>query len=411
VASYKYTARNSAGQLVSNVIDAENTQQAAKIINSRGMTPVSISASDSGSDLIEQFNQWRAFDTLNINDLMLFARQMYSLSKAGVPLVRALRSLSESSRNLALAGALRDVTKRLESGSTLSQAMNQHKKIFNSMFVNIVQVGETSGDLDKAFFQIANYLEREKETQSRIKAAFRYPTMVIIAISIAMVVINIYVIPAFKTVFDRIQTELPWQTKVLINISNFTVSYWPYILGGLIALAVVVIKYINTRDGRLQWDWLMLRIPGVGSIVERSTMERFSRSFAMTLSSGVPLIQGITIVSGAVGNSFIASKLQEMRIGIEKGDSISRMAKSTQLFPSLVIQMIMVGEETGNISDMLLEVADFYEMEVDAELKNLASVIEPILIVIIGMMVLVLALGIFLPMWNLSGAMIHRPGA
>lgn len=170
-------------------------------------------------------------------------------------------------------------------------------------------------------------------------------------------------------------------------------------------MTTIIIKYINTRNGRLQWDWSILHIPGVGSIIERSTMERFSRSFAMTLSSGVPLIQGITIVSAAIGNSYVASKLEHMRIGIEKGDSISRMARSTQLFPPLVVQMIMVGEETGNISDMLLEVADFYETEVDAELKNIASVIEPILIVIIGIMVLVLALGIFLPMWNLSSAM------
>ena len=406
---YKCTARNASGQLVTNLVEAENSQIAAQIINRRGLTPVSITPDASETDLIQRFNQWRALDSLNINDMMLFSRQMYSLSKAGVPLVRALRSLAESARNLALAGALKDITKRLESGSTLSQAMNQHKKVFSPLFVNIVQVGETSGDLDKAFFQIGNYLEREKETQNRIKAAFRYPSMVIVAISIAMVIINIYVIPAFKSVFDRMRTELPWQTKMLINISNFTVSYWPYLLGGIVVLAALAIKYINTREGRLQWDWLMLRIPGVGSIVERSSMERFSRSFAMTLSSGVPLIQGITIVSAAIGNSYISSKLDQMRVGIEKGDSISRMAKSTELFPALVIQMIMVGEETGNISDMLLEVADFYQTEVDADLRNLASVIEPILIVIIGIMVLILALGIFLPMWNLSGAMIHRP--
>ena len=406
---FKCTARNSAGQLTTILVEAENSQVAAQIVSRRGMTPVSINLDTSESDLIQQFNEWRALDSLNINDMMLFSRQMYSLSKAGVPLVRALRSLADSARNLALAGALKDITKRLESGSTLSQAMNQQKKIFSPFFVNIVQVGETSGDLDKAFFQIANYLEREKETQNRIKAAFRYPTMVIIAISIAMVIINIYVIPAFKSVFDRLQTELPWQTKLLINISNFTVSYWPYLLGGIVVLAAIAIKYINTREGRLQWDWLMLRIPGVGSIVERSSMERFSRSFAMTLSSGVPVIQGITIVSAAIGNSYISSKLDQMRVGIEKGDSISRMAKSTELFPALVIQMIMVGEETGNIGDMLLEVADFYQTEVDADLRNLASVIEPILIVIIGIMVLILALGIFLPMWNLSGAMIHRP--
>lgn len=407
MAHFKYTARNTAGMLVSSIVEADNSSLAAQIISNRGLTPVSITEAAGNNDLIEQFNRWQALNSLNISDMMLFSRQMHSLSKAGVPLIRALRSLSESTRNPALANAIKDIAKRLESGSSLSQAMNQHQKVFSPLFINIVHVGETSGGLDQAFLQIANYLEREKETQSRIKAALRYPSMVIIAISIAMVVINIYVIPAFKGVFDKMHAELPWQTRLLMAISEFTVNYWPYLLSGLLVLIAIVIKYINTREGRLQWDWLMLRIPGVGSIVERSTMERFARSFAMTLSAGVPLIQGITIVSAAIGNSYIASKLEQMRIGIEKGDSISRMARSTQLFPPLVVQMIMVGEETGNISDMLLEVADFYETEVDAELKNIASVIEPILIVIIGIMVLILALGIFLPMWDLSTNM-HR---
>ncbi|CAG7856299.1 hypothetical protein MCAMS1_00725 [biofilm metagenome] len=402
VAQFKCTARNTAGKLVTQLIEAENRMLAAQIITNRGMTPVTVIQAELNTDLFERFNHWLALNQLNINDMMLFSRQMYSLNKAGVPLIRALRSLTESTRNQALSGVLKDITKRLESGSTLSQAMNQHKKVFSPLFINIVHIGETTGGLDQAFLQIANYLEREKETQNRIKSALRYPAMVIIAISIAMVVINIYVIPAFKSVFDRMHAELPWQTQLLISISNFSVSYWPYLLAGLVIIATLIVTYINSREGRLQWDWLMLRIPGVGSIVERSTMERFARSFAMTLSAGVPLIQGITIVAAAIGNSYIAAKLEQMRIGIEKGDSISRMARSTQLFPALVIQMIMVGEETGNISDMLLEVADFYETEVDAELRNIASVIEPILIVIIGIMVLILALGIFLPMWNLS---------
>jgi MSHA biogenesis protein MshG len=405
VAQFKCTARNASGRLVTHLIEAENRLLAAQIITNRGMTPVTVAQAELNTDLFENFKHWNALNQLNINDMMLFSRQMYSLSKAGVPLIRALRSLTESTRNLALAEALKDITKRLESGSALSQAMNQHKKVFSPLFINIVHIGETSGGLDQAFLQIGNYLEREKETQNRIKTALRYPSMVIVAIAIAMVVINIYVIPAFKSVFDRMKAELPWQTKMLISISDFSVSYWPYLLAGLVVSVALIMTYINSREGRLQWDWLMLRIPGVGSIVERSTMERFARSFALTLSSGVPLIQGITIVSAAIGNSYIASRLEHMRIGIEKGDTISRMARSTQLFPALVIQMIMVGEETGNISDMLLEVADFYEKEVDAELRNIASVIEPILIVIIGIMVLILALGIFLPMWDLSKIM------
>ncbi|MDC9728026.1 MAG: type II secretion system F family protein, partial [Methyloprofundus sp.] len=244
-----------------------------------------------------------------------------------------------------------------------------------------------------------------KETQSRIKSALQYPTMVIIAISIAMMIVNVYVIPAFKGVFDKMGAELPWQTKMLINISDFTVSFWPYIITLLMLSFYGLAQYFKTETGLLTKDRLILKIPGVGSIIQRASMERFARSFAMILSAGIPVIQGITVVSGAIGNQYIGSKLSKMRIGIEKGDSISRMAMSVGLFTPLVVQMIMVGEETGDISTMLLEAADFYETEVDAELKNLASVIEPFLLVVVGLMVLILALGIFLPMWNLSAAM------
>ena len=332
------------------------------MLASRGMIPVSIQKAVISTDVMEDFNQWQALKALGLTDLILFTRQMYSLSKAGVPVIRAIQSLKTSTRNKALASALGDITKSLESGLSLSQAFGKHPRIFDTLFRSIIAVGESSGSVDQAFYQISQYLEREKETQSRIKSAIRYPIMVIGAIGVALAIVNIYVIPAFKA-------------------------------------------YIKSVAGRLRWDQFILHIPIIGTIISRATMERFSRSFAMILSSGVPLISGINIVAGAVGNTFVGSKLKQMGVGIERGDTISRMAMTTQLFPALVIQMIMVGEETGNISDMLLEVADFYEAEVDAEVKNLATAIEPILLSVIGAMVLVLALGIFLPMWNLSSAM------
>lgn len=368
--SYTYKARNEFGNLIEGEIEADNSQSVAKILLDRDLSPTIIKEHIVKTDVIEQFNQWQAIKSLKLDDLMLFSRQMYSLSKAGVPIIRAIQSLINSTRNTALSKALSDMTRSLEGGLSLSQAMGKHPKIFSHLFISIINVGEATGGLDQAFLQMSQYLEREKETQSRIKAALRYPTMVIIAISVAMAIINVYVIPAFKGVFDKIGSELPWQTKLLMGVSDFTVEFWPYIIGSLILTYVIILKYIQTPDGHLKKDQLLLKIPAVGSIIHRATMERFSRSFAMILSSGVPLIQGITIVSNAIGNIYIGSKLDIMRIGIEKGDSISRMAMSIGLFPPLVIQMIMVGEETGNISDMLLEVADFYETEIDAELKK-----------------------------------------
>lgn len=402
---FKYKARNSEGKLISNIIEAESQNVASKMLSNRGLIPIAISESEKNSDIIEDFRNWQALRNLGVNDMMMFCRQMYSLTRAGVPIILAIRSLVESTRNPALAQALTDIAKKLESGSALSPAMAVHQRIFNTLFINVINVGESSGGLDRAFLQMGQYFEQERETQGRIKSALRYPTMVLLAITAAMIVINIYVIPAFKGVFQNLHSELPWQTQLLIDISDFTRNYWLYILAFILLTLMAVKRYINTTEGRLQWDYLLLRLPIVGSIVERATMERFCRSFAMTLNSGVPLIQGLHLVIDAIGNAFVSSRLEQMRIGIEKGDTISRMARNTQLFPPLVIQMIMVGEETGNISEMLLEVANFYQAEVNVDLKNLASAIEPILISVIGVMVLMLALGIFLPMWNLSSAM------
>lgn len=405
--SFSYKARDNNGKLINGRLDAQSLQLAAQTLNYRGLIPISIQPEAKQTDLLEQLASWNALRELNINDLMLFSRQMYSLTKAGVPLSRAINSLAESSRNMALKKTLINIGRQLESGQSLSQAMSQHERIFPLLLISIINVGETTGGLEQAFFQISRYLEREKDTQTRIKSALRYPTMVIFAITIAMVIVNIYVIPAFKGVFDKMGAELPWQTRLLMGISDFTLQFWPHILAGLFALGLVVSKYLQTPAGLQHWHKLQLKIPVIGSIIERGTMERFSRSFAMTLSAGVPLIQGIAVVAKAVGNEYIGAKLQKMRIGIEKGDSISRMAKSIGLFPPLVIQMIMVGEESGNIAEMLEEVADFYEGEIDVELKNLSSAIEPFLIIIIGIMVLGLALGIFLPMWDLSTNVHH----
>lgn len=407
MANFAYKARNTQGQLVSGQLDAESAQSVAQALNTRGLTPIAIEPLSTGSDLLEQFAQWRALRSLTINDLILFSRQMYSLTKSGVPLTRAISSLADSSRNLALKQALLGITRRLESGQPLSQAMAQYEQIFPLLLLSIINIGETTGSLEQAFLQITQYLEREKDTGNRVKTALRYPSMVLAAISIALIIVNIYVIPAFKGTFDKMGAQLPWQTRLLMSISEFSVNYWPQVLAVLCGGALLFAKYLQTPAGLRQWHHLLLRLPVVGSIVERASMERFSRAFAMTLSAGVPLIQGIAIVSKAVGNEYIGAKLYRMRIGIEKGDSISRMAKSIGLFPPLVIQMIMVGEESGNIAEMLHEVADFYEGEIDADLKGLSSAIEPLLIVIIGMMVLTLALGIFLPMWDLSSNM-HR---
>lgn len=402
---YKFKARGSNGELQVNTLEADDPRHAAKILSKRGLIPISINATNSkdpNDDFWQQCQQWLALRNIDLADIALFSRQMYSLTKAGVPLIRAIGSLIESTRNTALAEALQNVSQKLESGSALSPALALHRNIFSPLFINIINVGESSGGLDRAFLQIAQYLEQEKDTRARITAALRYPSMVCIAIIIAIVIINIYVVPAFSRLFATIKAELPWQTKLLINVSDFSVHYWPLLIALTIAAVIAIRQYIGTTGGRLVWDKTLLQLPLVGNIVERALMERFCRTFAMTLNAGVPLIQGLSLVIDAIGNQYVASKLQNMRLGIEKGEPISRTARNSELFPPLVIQMLSVGEETGNIGEMLLEVADFYREEVNTDLKNLTGIIEPILLAFIGTIVTILALGIFLPLWDLS---------
>jgi MSHA biogenesis protein MshG len=275
-------------------------------------------------------------------------------------------------------------------------------KLFNNLYVSLIHIGENTGRLDVSFSQMASYLELERQTTRNIKQATRYPMFVFIAIALAIGVINVFVIPAFKGVFDSFGGEMPWQTRVLITLSDFTVNWWYLILGVLVVGLVSFMRWKKTPKGRLKWDGIKLKMPLVGGIFYRAVLGRFSRTFSIVLKAGIPIEQGLTIVSRAVGNEHIGQKIAGMRRGIERGEGFSTTAYRTEMFSPLVMQMLAVGEETGRVDEMLEEVANFYEEEVEYDLKNLSSVIEPILIVAIGIMVLILALGVFLPLWELS---------
>jgi MSHA biogenesis protein MshG len=319
-----------------------------------------------------------------------------------VPIIRGLVGLADTTRNQVLKNTIEKMRQELEAGRDLSSSMNQHQKIFTPLMISMIRVGESTGQLDEAFLQLSLYLERDRDTRNQIKAALRYPSFVLVAISIAIVIVNIFVIPSFASVFAGMKMELPWQTQALIGTSDFFVAYWKYMLGALVALIFWVRYYIKTEEGRYRWDKLKLRLPLVGSIILRATLSRFARTFAMTARSGVPLIQALSVVARAVDNNYVADKVLSIRTGIERGDSLTRTAVATNMFTPLVIQMLSVGEETGAVDDMLDEVATFYEREVDYDVKNISSAIEPILIVGIGVLVLILALGIFLPMWEMT---------
>jgi MSHA biogenesis protein MshG len=403
---FKYAGKTAQGGAQNGVIEAASAQAAAQALLSQNVVPTSITetkrgsaASGEGLSAVSLFEQ-----KVGIDELIIFARQMYSLLKAGIPIIRAIKGLSENASHKRFQEILKDIADQLEQGRNLSAAMAKYEKIFTRLTISVVVVGENTGKLDDVFLQLALYFEREQETRKRIKSALRYPTFVIIALVIAMFILNLFVVPVFTQMFERFNTELPIMTRVLIGTSDFFVNYWWLLLIGIVGAIVMVKQYVNSEVGRLKWDRIKLKLPVVGSIIERSLLSRYSRSFSMILRAGVPLTAGLSLTADAVDNAFMQQRIREMRQGIEKGESLLRVSKNSELFSTLVLQMVAVGEETGRLEPLLEESADYYEREVDFDLKSLTAKIEPILIGFVAVMVLILALGIFTPMWNMMSA-------
>ena len=402
MAAFDYRGRNRGGELVTGVIDAVSPDAVAVQLQDRGIVPIAI-AKHEAKEPLELPQLFKPKVTLD--ELIMFSRQMYSLNRAGVALNQAIRGMSESVTNSRMKEVLTDVGNTLNTGVTLSSAFRRHSDVFDDLYTNLIQVGENTGRLDLAFEQLGQYLSLDKETRSRVKTATRYPMFVLIAISLAIVILNLFVIPVFADLFSKFGSDLPWATKVLINTSWFFVNYWHVLLIALIVAAYGGRKYLQTENGERTWDRYKLRIPVIGSILERAMLARFSRCFAMMLGAGVPLIQALDLTSKAVGNRYIGEKIAGMREGIQRGEGLLRTAAQSEMFTPLVLQMIQVGEETGQVDELLSEVAHFYEDEVDYDLKNLSSYIEPILIAGIAGIVMILALGIFLPMWDMMSVM------
>jgi MSHA biogenesis protein MshG len=411
MAVFSYKGRNHRGDLVVGTLDGNDSGVIADQLLNTGITPVEIKLSGSASRSAGKKPDWlmRVFNNKPITpmDLMLFSRQMYTLLKAGVPILRALAGLQESTPNPNFAVLLQDIRESLDSGRELSAALRRHPQVFSPFYVSMVQVGEMTGMLDETFIRLYGYLDFERDMKERIRTAMRYPSFVVMAMAVAIVIINLFVIPAFAKVYAGFHAELPMVTKLLIGFSNFMVNYWLLMIAMLVAAVMGFRYYTNTVDGRFKWDRYKFQLPVVGSIILKATLARFARSLALSFKSGMPIMQGMNVVGMVVDNEFMRSRVEQMRDGIERGESILRTAVAAQVFNPVVLQMIAVGEETGDMDGLMFEVADMYEREVKYEVDTLSSKIEPILIVALGCLVLVLALGVFLPMWDLGKAAMH----
>lgn len=404
---FKYAGKSTQGGPQKGVIEAASSQAAAQALLSQNIVPLTIveSKKRSAENGGDGFDITRLFQQkVGLDEMIIFSRQMYSLLKAGIPIIRAIKGLSENASHKRFQEILKDIADQLEQGRSLSSSMAKYEKVFTRLTISVVVVGENTGKLDDVFLQLALYFEREQETRKRIKSALRYPTFVLIALAIAMFILNLFVVPVFTQMFERFDTELPIMTRVLIGTSNFFVSYWWLLIIVIVGGIFAVKQYVSSTNGRLKWDKFKLKLPVVGSIIERSLLSRYSRSFSMILRAGVPLTAGLSLTADAVDNAHMQKRIKEMRQGIEKGESLLRVSKNSELFSTLVLQMIAVGEETGRLEPLLEESADYYEREVDFDLKSLTAKIEPILIGFVAVMVLILALGIFTPMWNMMSA-------
>jgi MSHA biogenesis protein MshG len=404
---FNYTGRDSSGALVQGALEGQDTSALASLLFSRSITPIEIQAQ--ATTLATKNISINLFEEkIETIDVMLFSRQMYTLLKAGIPILNALNGLQASTKNKAFAIVIGDIRESLSSGRELSSALSQHPKVFSSFYISMVRVGETTGMLDTVFLRLFDHLEFERFMHDQIKSALRYPTFVIIAMAIAIVVVNIFVIPAFAKVFQSFGAELPFLTRVLLGFSTFMVAAWPFLLVGAAAAFFLFRSYIATSVGKFKWDSFKLKTPLAGKIIHKATMARFARSFALANKSGVPITSGLKLVAQTADNDYISSKIEQMREGVERGESILRTATSSGVFNPVVLQMIAVGEESGALDELMQEVADMYQRDVEYEIKTLGAQIEPILIVFLGALVLVLALGIFLPIWDLGNVALHK---
>lgn len=405
MANFEYSGRTASGEAIRGRMEAASTSGVAAELSSKGIIPLKIEqTSGQQIELLDRLNAWNDRRRISLTDVIMFCRQMTTLIRAGVPITRGLRGLSETLRNPEFARILGEVADQLEKGHELASVLQRYPDVFSNLFIAIVHIGESSGRLEESFEQLYQYLTQEEETRKRVKGALRYPTIVLVSIGVAIAVINLFVVPPFADLFASFGADLPWATQVLITTSELTTRYWHVAGSILLLLAWLGRKWLATPEGELAWHRAQLMIPRIGDILHRALLARFCRTLSITLGAGLPVTQCLMIAARAVDNGHVGAQILDIRSDIESGDALTAAAYASGLFTPLVLQMLAVGEETGAVEETLAEVASYYEREVDYDLKTISDSIEPIMIVLVGAMVLMLALGVYLPMWEMASA-------
>ena len=401
--TYSYKVRNQTGEIISGVIDAPTTDAVAGQLFSKGYTPIRIEAEEEVKFTFEQ--GWQIFDRVKYEDLIVFSRQLATLVASGISFIRSLNTLSEQTKSRKLRKIIEEIRREVEGGSSFSDALAKFPKVFSPLYISMVKVGEEAGVLDDILNRLSSLLEHDATTRARVKAATRYPVIVVISLIIAFFVLTTFVVPKFASLYQSSKVELPFPTLVLIFLNKTIRTYWPLLLAAIAGVIFAFRVYVKTPSGRWNLDKFKLRVPIIGSVVKKTVMSRFARIFSTLYSSGIPMLHALDIVAGTLGNIIIARAVEVIKESVREGKGLAVPMASTMVFTPMVTQMVAVGEETGALDDMLTKVADYYDLEVEYAIKNLATTLEPVLLVFLAGGILFLALGIFLPIWDMMKVM------
>jgi type II secretory pathway component PulF len=399
MANFRYKIRDKRGRASTGTIEGESKEFVAGHFKQMGYAPILIEEERPG---IRSFNLFQKFfNRVTQEELIVFTRQLMTLQQAGVAILVSLGSISEQVSNPYFKRIIEEISKDIESGKSFSDSLSRFPSVFSDIYINMVRSGEAGGILDDVLDRLAVLMEHEQEIKMKVKQAIRYPLLVIMVISISFPLLVMFVIPKFSALFARFNTELPLPTKILLGMHFILSHYWPFIILAIIAFIFLFRRAINTKSGRYMWDGIKLKMPVFGQVFLKIALSRFSRMTALLSASGIPIINTLEIVRDSLGNRVIAESIDNIIQGIGEGKGIAQPMKASGLFPGIVIQMVKVGEETGKMNELLHKVSDYYDSQVDYTVKNMTTLIEPILIFALGIMVLTMALGIFMPMWNL----------
>ncbi|MBI4846714.1 MAG: type II secretion system F family protein [Candidatus Omnitrophica bacterium] len=397
--SFYYKARDAAGKMISGTLEAANRTIVAGKLRAMGYFVVTVKEEQKKSslegDLFEQFKR------VSTKDLVIFNNQLATMIGSGLTLVTSLNVLSQQIENKKLQEIITKVRDEVETGASFSSALEKHPKVFSELFVNMINAGEMGGALEEILRRLAVFAEQAEEVSSNVKTALTYPVLIVTVALGVVIFLVVGVFPKFESLFSSMNVPLPLPTKIMLKISFLIRTRWPVIVISVVSAIVMFIRYRKTPVGKYNTDLMALNIPIFGDIIKKASISRFARTLGTLINSGVPILQSLRIVETTVGNSAISKIVANIADNVNRGESMSNPLRNNKIFPPMVGHMVSVGEESGTLDSILNKIADFYDSEVNSSVKRLSSIIEPVLLVFIGGVVGIIALSLFLPMFNL----------